>query len=160
MATKGSDTTGATMLGQQSSLPASPDEAVLERVPIRTPTRNMWRALRCLNLPQSVRLLASQILPILWLIMCPTNFWLRAKASNYSWPVFATMALFTKIARCWSPNVSSPVCSRSGCALAAIGIRAAAFRLMCFGKQVNRRSGCLFPTKACHPIAAAKSLSD
>ena len=33
MATKGSDTTGATMLGQQSSLPASPDEAVLERVP-------------------------------------------------------------------------------------------------------------------------------
>ena len=33
MATKGSDTTGATMLGQQSSLPASPDKAVLERVP-------------------------------------------------------------------------------------------------------------------------------
>jgi 7-cyano-7-deazaguanine reductase len=33
MATKGSDTTGATMLGQQSKLPASPDEAVLERVP-------------------------------------------------------------------------------------------------------------------------------
>jgi len=33
MANKGSNTTGATMLGQQSSLPASPDEAVLERVP-------------------------------------------------------------------------------------------------------------------------------
>ena len=33
MATKGSDTTGATMLGQQSKLPSSPDEAVLERVP-------------------------------------------------------------------------------------------------------------------------------
>ena len=33
MATKGSDTTGATMLGQQSSLQASQDEAVLERVP-------------------------------------------------------------------------------------------------------------------------------
>ena len=33
MATKGSYTTGATMLWQQSSLPASPDEAVLERVP-------------------------------------------------------------------------------------------------------------------------------
>ena len=31
--TKGSDTTGATMLGQQSALPASPDEAVLEAVP-------------------------------------------------------------------------------------------------------------------------------
>ena len=37
MATKGSDTTGATMLGQQSSLPASPDEAVLERVPNQHP---------------------------------------------------------------------------------------------------------------------------
>ena len=33
MAAKGSDATGATMLGQQSSLPASPEEAVLERVP-------------------------------------------------------------------------------------------------------------------------------
>jgi 7-cyano-7-deazaguanine reductase len=33
MSTKKSDATGATMLGQQSSLPASPEEAVLERVP-------------------------------------------------------------------------------------------------------------------------------
>ena len=33
MAAKGSDATGATMLCQQSSLPASPEEAVLERVP-------------------------------------------------------------------------------------------------------------------------------
>ncbi|MBL70876.1 MAG: NADPH-dependent 7-cyano-7-deazaguanine reductase QueF [Rhodobiaceae bacterium] len=33
MSTKGSDTTGATMLGQMTGLPASPDEAVLEAVP-------------------------------------------------------------------------------------------------------------------------------
>ena len=33
MAGKGSDATGATMLGQQTGLPASPEEAVLERVP-------------------------------------------------------------------------------------------------------------------------------
>ena len=32
MSTKGSDASGATLLGQQSSLPNSPDEAVLERV--------------------------------------------------------------------------------------------------------------------------------
>ena len=40
MATKGSDATGATMLGQQSSLPASPDDAVLERVPNPHPDTN------------------------------------------------------------------------------------------------------------------------
>lgn len=33
MAGKGSDANGATMLGQQTGLPASPEEAVLERVP-------------------------------------------------------------------------------------------------------------------------------
>ena len=33
MAGKGSDATGATMLGQQTGLPASPEEAVLESVP-------------------------------------------------------------------------------------------------------------------------------
>ena len=33
MSTRGSDTTGATMLGQMTGLPASPDEAVLEAVP-------------------------------------------------------------------------------------------------------------------------------
>ena len=31
--TEGSDTTGSTMLGQQTPMPNSPDEAVLERVP-------------------------------------------------------------------------------------------------------------------------------
>ena len=33
MSTSGSDTTGATMLGQMTGLPASPEEAVLEAVP-------------------------------------------------------------------------------------------------------------------------------
>ena len=33
MSTKGSDATGATLLGQQTGLPNSPEEAVLERVP-------------------------------------------------------------------------------------------------------------------------------
>ena len=64
MSTKqGSDTTGSTMLGQQTPMPNSPDEAVLERVPNPHPDTYMLRDLRCRNSPQFAPKQASRILP-------------------------------------------------------------------------------------------------
>jgi hypothetical protein len=68
------------------------------------------------------------------------------------------MVRSTRTAQWRSANGSQARSSRNGCASAATGIRAAAFRSTCSGKPADCRRACGFRIRASHPIADGDEL--
>ena len=150
--------TTASMLGQPSRLPASPDEAVLDRVP---------------NPHADTDYLARFTAPGIHLALPghrPAGF--RASRDRLR---AGQLAGRVEVAEALSRQLPQPrrlprglhgrhrqaarrrCSSRTGCASAATGIRAAACRSTCSGRPAScrRASGC--PTRASRPIAGAAS---
>ncbi len=139
------------LLGRPSPIPASPDQAVLDRVP--NPHRDTDYVAR-FTAPEFTTLCPITGQPdFAHLVIDYVPFWSRSRSNSIS-AAFATSAAFMKTARLPSASGSMACSGRNGCVSPAIGIRAAAFPSMCFGKPAACRgaSGCR--TKASHPTAA------
>ena len=143
------------LLGRKAELPASPDEAVLDRVP--NPHPDTHYAAR-FTVPEFTTLCPVTGQPDFAHIVI--DYVPNALAGGIeiaealSWPRFAIMAPSTRIAPSPSASASRGCSSRTTCASAATGIRAAAFPSTCSGRRARcpRASGC--PIRASRPIAA------
>ena len=144
-------------LGTQAALPASPDEAVLERVANPHPGDALSRALhRARNSPRSARSPASPISRISSSTTCRASDLIESKSLKLFLGAFRNHGAFHEDCTLDDRQArSSPRSRRAGCASAAIGIRAAACRSTCSTRPARRPTGCGCPTRASRPIADA-----
>ena len=151
--------TGPELLGKQVEVPASPEEAELDRVE---------------NPHQDVHYLARFTAPE-FTSLCPVTGqpdfahlvidyvpgeWLRRIEVAEALPLLLPQSrrLPRGLHRRASARIWPRCSSRSGCGSAATGIRAAAFRSMSFGRPARRRRAFGCRTRACRRIGGAGKL--
>ena len=140
---------GLNQLGAASTLPASPEDAVLERV--ENPHLGTDYVVR-FTAPEFTSLCPVTGQPDFAFLMIDTSRpvgWWRASRSSSTWAASATTVPFTRDApstslsawkTCWHPN---------GPGSAAIGTRAAACRSTCSTSPVSRPKMSGFRRKTC-----------
>ena len=151
---------GPALLGRKAALPASPDEAELDLVPNPHPaetylvrfTAPEFTSLCPVTGQPDFAHLVIDYAPAEWLVEVEI-----AEALSRQLPQPRRLSRGLHAAR--RARSRRGAGAANGCASAAIGIRAAAFRSTCFGRRARRRRDCGSRTRACRPIAGGDETS-
>src|SRR6185312_437292 len=151
----GKKDTTVTLLGQATKLPQSPQEATLERVPNPHPdaqyvarfTAPEFTALCPVTGQPDFAHLVIDYVPQAWLVESKSlKLYLGSYRNHGAFHEDCTLAIASGLSHCWS---------RTSCASAAIGTRAAAYRSMCSGRPDPLPKACGCRIRASRPTAAA-----
>ena len=134
-----------THLGQNSTLPTSPEEAVLDYVPNPRPDELYLVRFAAPEFTSLCPVTGQPDFAHLVIDYAPDATIVESKSLKLFLGASATTGLSRGRAPSASASGWSPKCSPNGCASAAIGIRAAASRSTCSGKSGEPPDGLWLP---------------
>src|SRR5713101_2663977 len=146
-------------LGQSGKIPASPEEAMLDRVPNPHPDTNYVARFTFPEFTVMCPVTGQPDFAIVVIDYVPNLSLIESKSLKLYLTASAITRHSMKIARSESANVCSVISSRAGCVSAATSIPAAACRSTYSGRRAGCRAMSGLPTLACALIGGGSNIA-